>query len=265
MTARSAIVDAVAKEPDHTLLALDFDGTLSPIVDDPTAAYIHPDSLSAVASLATRLGRVAIVTGRPVQQVRKLGRFAETAGLQQVEIFGQYGAERWDAATESIQTVVSGGAIDEALHRLKHLLDELNLDDVHIEEKGLAVALHTRKSAPGTFEKILDPVEQIAKELDLAVEPGRHVIEVRSVGSDKGLAVRELLEKTGATQVVYIGDDLGDRPAFDAIKAMRADGLRGHLLCSASAEQQALVPLADVVLDGPDGVAQWLTDLAAAL
>ncbi len=62
--------------------------------------------------------------------------------------------------------------------------------------------------------------------------------------------------------MVFGGDDLGDLPAFDAVDALRQEGLGGLLLCSASAEQDALVARADVVLDGPDAVAEWLTALA---
>jgi trehalose 6-phosphate phosphatase len=65
--------------------------------------------------------------------------------------------------------------------------------------------------------------------------------------------------------VIFAGDDLGDLPAFDAVRQLREEGIEGLLVCSASYEEDALVQIADVILDGPTGVAVWLTDLADAL
>ena len=65
--------------------------------------------------------------------------------------------------------------------------------------------------------------------------------------------------------MVFAGDDLGDLPAFEAVLALRDEGLPGLLVCSASTEEDALVSISDVVLDGPAGVAGWLTALADAI
>ena len=91
---------------------------------------------------------------------------------------------------------------------------------------------------------------------------GRQVIELRAPGIDKGDAVRALVERLGARQVIFAGDDLGDLPAFTAVEELRDAGMGGLLICSASAEQDALVARADIVLDGPDAVADWLEALA---
>jgi trehalose 6-phosphate phosphatase len=64
---------------------------------------------------------------------------------------------------------------------------------------------------------------------------------------------------------VFAGDDLGDVPAFDTVDRLRARGYSGILVYSASAEQTALAERADVVVDGPDGVATWLQALADAV
>jgi trehalose 6-phosphate phosphatase len=62
--------------------------------------------------------------------------------------------------------------------------------------------------------------------------------------------------------VVFGGDDLGDVEAFEAVRSLRADGLPGLVVCSASHEQPDLVRLADVVVDGPAGVIDLLGTLA---
>jgi trehalose 6-phosphate phosphatase len=63
--------------------------------------------------------------------------------------------------------------------------------------------------------------------------------------------------------VLYAGDDLGDRAAYDAVEELRARGLAGVTVCSGSDEVAVLAERADVVVDGPDGVVRMLTKLAA--
>lgn len=244
-------------DPAGTLLALDFDGTLSPVVDDPASAFIHADSFAALQRLGTTLGAIAIVTGRPVEQARRLGRIDGSTGLDGLVICGQYGAERWDRATGELVTLAAPDAIGELEQRLPGLLAGVGVHDAQLEHKGLAIAVHTRGSAADS-DTIVAPLEALALELGLTVEPGREVVEVRMPGSDKGIALHTLLGED-VRRVIFAGDDLGDLPAFRAARALDIDSL---LICSHSPEQDALVPLADLVLDGPDGIAAWLTDLA---
>ena len=82
---------------------------------------------------------------------------------------------------------------------------------------------------------------------------------------DKGTALRRLVAETGARQVIFAGDDLGDLPAFRAVEQLRSEGIEGLLICSASHEEDALAGLSDLVLDGPAGVAAWLAALAERL
>lgn len=246
----------------QTLLALDFDGTLSPIVEDPASAWIHPGSLAALRRLGPVLGQIAIVTGRPVDQARRLGRFEEAPGLERLVVCGQYGAERWDAATGEVTRPERPLGVAALADLLPGWLAEHAAEAARIEDKGLAIALHTRGVAPGLLEQLSGPLTALADELGLHVEPGRQVIELRAPGSDKGAVLRDLVDRTGATAVLYAGDDLGDLPAFEVGRSLRDDGTDVTLVCSASVEQDALVPLADVVLDGPDDVAAWLTALA---
>ena len=95
------------------------------------------------------------------------------------------------------------------------------------------------------------------------IEPGRNVVEVRSGDMHKGQALRTFVAEQEATGVVFGGDDLGDVEAFEAVRALRADGLPGLVVCSASHQQPDLVELADVVVDGPTGVVELLGHLAS--
>lgn len=258
----SDVRGSVVADPAGTLLALDFDGTLSHIVDDPTRAFVHPDSVEALGRLGTVLGQLAIITGRPVRQALELGGFEGRPGFERLVIFGQYGAERWDAEHGAVSDPDRPEAVAELAATLPGWLAERGAGDVRIEDKGLAIALHTRGVDPSLMDSLREPVAALAAELGLAVEPGRQVIEVRGLGHDKGAALRTIAAESGARQIVFGGDDLGDLPAFAAVEQLRTQGVKGLLLCSASAEQDALVSRADVVLEGPDAVAAWLQALA---
>ncbi len=257
-------------DPAGTLLALDFDGTLAHIVDDPTEAYAHPDSIAALGRLGRHLGAIAIITGRPVTQALELGGFASIDGLERLVIFGQYGAERWDAAHQDTDDPDPRGServeiIDRLAERLPAILAQHGAEGAYVEDKGLAVAVHTRGLGADVVERLHAPLAEVAGEMGLTLEPGRQVLEVRFSGADKGEAMRTIVAEVEARTVVFAGDDLGDLPAFDAVDSLRAEGVRGVLICSASAEQDALVARADAVLDGPDAIAAWLTSWADRL
>ena len=264
MPATSPVV-APLDDPTGTLLALDFDGTLAHIVDDPTEAFAHPDAVSALGRLGHRLGAIAIITGRPVTQALELGGFASVDGLEGLVIFGQYGAERWHGDQESHVGSERVEIIDRLAERLPTILAEHGAEGVYVEDKGLALAVHTRGLAGDLVQRLHAPLATVAGEMGLTLEPGRQVLELRFSGADKGEALRTIVAETEARTVVFAGDDLGDLPAFDAVDRLRAEGVRGLLVCSASAEQDALVSRADVVLDGPDAIAAWLTEWADQL
>jgi trehalose 6-phosphate phosphatase len=253
---------------DRALVCLDFDGTLSPIVDDPAAAVIHPDGAEVLGSLAPRVLAVAVVTGRPCRQVLDLGGLAEIADRVapeggRLEVRGQYGAERWSSTDRRIESPEPPESLVELRERLPGLLAGAGLEAAYVEEKGLAIAVHTRRlpDPDRAARSALHLLEPVAEELGLTVEPGRRVVELRAPGSDKGAAVRRLVEELGAGAVVFVGDDLGDLAAFDEVARMREAGMPGVLVCSGSEEQRALAERADVVVDGPAGVMEWLSGL----
>jgi trehalose 6-phosphate phosphatase len=268
-SAESADRYAALRRAGRLLVGLDFDGTLSPIVDDPAAAVAHPEAAEALVRLAAEVRAIAIVTGRPAAQVLELARLEELADrvpADRLLVLGQYGNERWTSADRRVESPPPPAGLEELRARLPDLLAELGLDP-WVEEKGLAIAVHTRRTADpaGAFEVLLPALEDLAGRHGLVVEPGRLVVEVRAPGSDKGGAVRSLVEELDPGGVVFVGDDLGDLAAFVAVRELRAHGLPGLLVCSGSTEQTALVELADVVVPGPDGVVAFLRELATTL
>ena len=65
---------AIQSDPGAALVAMDFDGTLSPIVADPQAAYAHPGAAPALCELSERVGTLAVITGRPAGEAVEIGR-----------------------------------------------------------------------------------------------------------------------------------------------------------------------------------------------
>jgi trehalose 6-phosphate phosphatase len=260
-------LQAIIHSPAETLIGLDFDGTLAPIVDDPEQAYADPAAVAALGRLGERVGAVAVITGRPVRTAVRLGGFDTVAELGSMVVLGQYGVERWTAAQNSYDVPPAPAAIQAVADELPGLLESLDLSDVRVEHKGRAVGVHTRTLADPAeaFDRLEAPVRALADRHGLRVEPGKNVWEIRAPGMDKGAALRSVVAETGAKQVVFAGDDLGDLPAFEAVQALRQEGLAGLLVCSASYEEDALVAISDVILDGTTGVAQWLTALADAI
>jgi trehalose 6-phosphate phosphatase len=136
------------------------------------------------------------------------------------------------------------------------------------EDKGNAVAVHTRRAAhpQDALDALRGPLDALAARTGLTVEPGRLVIELRPPGTDKGTALYSLVAQRSPGSVTFCGDDLGDAAAFGAVRALRASGIRGLTVCSSSAETAPeLAAEADLVVDGPDGVVALLDGLAEVL
>ncbi|MET8228119.1 trehalose-phosphatase [Streptomyces sp. NPDC005301] len=258
-------LDAILGRPGRAVIALDFDGTLAPIVPDPEQARAHPGAVPALAALAPKVASVAVVTGRPAGVAVRHGGFAGVPGLEHLVVLGHYGAERWDAVSGTVNAPAPHPGVAAVRAELPGFLDEIGAwQGTWIEEKGRAVAVHTRRAADpqAAFETLRGPLTELAARHGLIVEPGRMVLELRPPGVDKGVALTEYVRETGAEAVLYAGDDLGDLPAFAAVDKLRSDGVPGLLVCSGSSEVAELAERADLVVEGPAGVVALLAALA---
>jgi trehalose 6-phosphate phosphatase len=266
-SSRQHLDDVRARLP-QTLICLDFDGVLAPIVNDPAAARIHPRAHQELIRLGSQALRIAVVTGRPVTQVLDLGRFQElgaalVAAGRDLTIVGQYGAEHWSATTGFIDAPAPPNGLARFEELLPTTLAETHTQDAYVEHKGLAIAVHTRRmpQPDAALARLDEPICALARECGLSVEHGRLVIEVRGGGFDKGTAVGRLVEELDPEGLVYIGDDLGDLPAVVALEAARSVGVAGLFVCAASAEEPALLDVADIAVNGSDGVMDFLATL----
>jgi len=248
-------------DPADAVVAVDFDGTLAPIVARPEDARPALSAIDALSELGGIVSGCAVVSGRAAEEAVRIGGLDAVPGLV---VYGHYGLQRW--ADGKLESPPPSPEIAKARVLLQAVVASA-ADGVHLEDKEHSLVVHTRPAAdPSAALQSLTPaVTDIAQRLGLETVPGRFVVEVRPPGTDKGLAVRRLVEEAGAHVAAYVGDDLGDLAAFDAVDAMRADGFGGLTVASVSPDAPPqLAQRADLVLDGPDAVVAFLRDLAAA-
>jgi trehalose 6-phosphate phosphatase len=261
-------------EPGAALVAVDFDGTLAPIVAEPSAARPHPDAAAALRSLAESIDAVAIVTGRPAAVAASLLGFTEDEAPNLL-VVGHYGLETWTAAAGVVPLAGvdprSSERVDHVRAALPALLRELGVPSgTRIEDKGAAVAVHVRETADphAALEMLREPLRRLAESQGLRLEPGRLVLEFRPRGSDKGTALLTLVDHFSARAVCYVGDDLGDIAAFDALENLRSKGFATLSIFSGVPDEPGLADLAaraDLELAGPDAVVAYLEGLLAAV
>jgi trehalose 6-phosphate phosphatase len=247
----------LAARPQEAAVFVDFDGSISEIVDDPGDARVMPAARAALTTLAGRVARVAVVSGRPVEF---LAGAVEVPGITLV---GQYGLERLvdgqvmvDPRVEPYFPAVAAAADDA----------ERELPGLTVERKGgVAVTVHWR-TAPEREPDAVAAVERIARRHGLTVYETRMARELRPpVPIDKGTAVESLLD--GIAVACFAGDDLGDLHAFQALARAVEEGRLQHAVRIAVGSQEApddVVAQADLVVDGPTGLVMLLEGLATA-
>ena len=235
---------------------LDFDGTLSPIVDDYRAASIPDETRDAIRRLAGTCP-VAIISGRDLADVRARVGIDDViyAGSHGFDIAGPDGLQaRPDAADAFLEPIA---AADRDLRAaVAHIRGAM------VERKTFSVAVHYREVAQGDVAALGEAVESVLARHDkLRKGRGKKVIEIQPRADwDKGRAVEWLLEHTHlgerAALPLYLGDDLTDEDAFAAL------GSRG---VGISVRGGGRATLADHALADPDDVRRflgWLSDLA---
>ncbi|MFE7353094.1 trehalose-phosphatase [Streptomyces sp. NPDC057543] len=259
---------AILARPDRAVIALDFDGTLADIVPDPEQARAHPGAVDALVALAPKVASIAVITGRPAGVAVRHGGFDGVRGLDHLVVLGHYGTERWDAVSGTVRTPAPHPGVAAVRAELPGVLDRFGAwHGTWIEEKGQALAVHTRRAADpqAAFDALREPLGELAARHGLIVEPGRLVLELRPPGMDKGVALAQYVRETDAESVLYAGDDLGDLAAYAAVEKLRTegpDGIPGLLVCSGSAEVPELAERADLLLNGPGAVVGFLAALA---
>ncbi len=232
-------------------MLFDYDGTLSPIVDDPAAARPLDGVPEALAELLAWYGVVGVLSGRPVE-------FLQPLLPPGVALSGLYGLEVVRNGTRTDHPYA--GAWREAIDDVARSSVSLGPPGMLVEPKGLSMTLHYRTN-PELADDVAAWAAAQASRSGLQVRPARMSVELHPpIRVDKGTALSSLVDDLPV--VCFVGDDRGDLPAFDALDRLADAGrvtVRGAV---ASSEAPAeLVERADLVFDGPEDVLAFLHDL----
>jgi len=210
-------LDRIADRP-PLLIALDFDGTLAPLQDDPEQSRMSEVAAHALAALAEHPDRVrvALVSGRALADLHRLAQ----PPLGTV-LIGSHGAERAQVAAHGLDRQDIRLTDDQA-DRLTELGSRMQAvargrDGVWVETKPAAVVVHTRLAEEPVRAEAESEALAIGDELGSAVLHGKNVVEVSVLTADKGAAVTALRAELGAGAVLYAGDDVTDEHALEAL------------------------------------------------
>ncbi|EZP29925.1 trehalose-phosphatase [Microbacterium oleivorans] len=205
------------------LVALDFDGTLAPLVDDPMSARMLPSARRAVDALvAAPETVVAFVSGRSLRDLRVIAEYAEGSPIL---LAGSHGAEY----------LIPGGPADQTLHpddtalrdRLRAEAGELAtaVPGAWIEPKTFGFGVHLRTVSDTTAAaRLRESVDTLMAEAapHWRRRQGHDIVEYAFTDAGKDAAVAHLRDVVGATAVIFAGDDVTDE---DAIRSLGSDDL----------------------------------------
>jgi trehalose 6-phosphate phosphatase len=243
-------------------LTTDFDGTMSEIAPSPEEAVIHPRCLASLARLVRVLPLVAVVSGRQVEDVRRL---VELAG---VVYLGNHGFEMYVNGDTQVAPAAS-----EHFLTVRRILDaarqQLDLPGLLFEDKVTSASIHYRLTAdPSAARKrVTSCLKALTEGMDMKVVQGRRVVELRPpVDVNKGTALADLLAAYDVASVVYAGDDQTDLDAFAGIRRWaRMTENRALAVAVISTEMPpGLREEADLAVEGVEGWADFLDALLEA-
>jgi trehalose 6-phosphate phosphatase len=261
---RSEALAPLRESPARAAIFFDIDGTLAPIVDQPSDAVVPEPTRQLLIAVARRYGAVACVSGRRASEARAM------VGVGTISYLGSHGSELLRVGgTEAV--------IDPELEGWRRRISdfgrqadtgELRRLRVRLEDKGPILAFHWR-SAPDqdAARAAIDALAARAESTGLRTHWGRKVLEVRPpVRIDKGAGISSFLDGQDIERAMYVGDDATDLDAFRMLGQLVEEGRLTHAIrvgVRSDEGPEEIVSQADIVVDGPKGVVELLSALAS--
>lgn len=253
-----AIREHLAADPVHSGLFLDFDGTLMPFAGPVQNIVLTDELLGDLRHLSEKLGTVAIVSGRP------LAFLVQTFPIPGVRLAGVYGLEEWvdGRRQEAPGVALWFPVIRKTVDELRRTTSELK--GVEVRDKNVSVIVHWSGDVDSPVgARISEIAHLLAIRTGLRRQPSKLAEELLPpVPVDKGFVVRRICREKALTTALYIGDDLSDIPAFEAVHEL--GGIAVAVDEQGRVPQpglEALTKHADFVLAGPAEVHRLLATL----
>ncbi|XP_039125478.1 probable trehalose-phosphate phosphatase 6 isoform X1 [Dioscorea cayenensis subsp. rotundata] len=226
-----------ASKGKQIVMFLDYDGTLSPIVEDPDRAFMSDTMRDAVRDIASYFP-TAIVSGRCRDKVYSFVRLAELyyAGSHGMDIKGPVkGPKNTKSKTKAVLFQPASEFLPMINEVFKTLLETTkSTPGAKVENNKFCVSVHFRCVEEKKWISLAEQVRSVLKEYPkLRITQGRKVLEIRpTIKWDKGKALEFLLESIGFANCdhvlpVYIGDDRTDEDAFKFVRKVLRDRGQG--------------------------------------
>ena len=254
------LLRALRASPATSGLFLDFDGTLSDIVEIPSDARPVKGVGELLRGLARTYRLVAAVSGRTAAEL------LEWLGPE-IEIWGLYGAQRVrDGRIElSDRAKPYADLMARVRSDAEQRVDSLAVPGVIVEDKGVIVTLHWRAADDpwGAEEAVRALISELSSRYGVTYAEGKASCELRPpVEFSKGHVVLDRARALRLRGALFAGDDHGDLPGFDALDQLSAEGMTTVRVGVRSNEAPPeLLERADVLVEGPAGVVKLLSGL----
>jgi trehalose 6-phosphate phosphatase len=255
---------ALVADPARALIALDYDGTLAPIVTDPALAVPAVGARDVLRACAVTFGAVALISGRPTASLIALLDL-DAADAPALTVLGLYGRQPW--RPDEPPPVPTRAAPPTAARAELAALLRRAADPLRLEDKGESWAVHARglPDPAAALARIRPDLVRLAGRHGLRVQPGRAVLELVTPGPDKGDALRLMADQVHARAVLWAGDDVADLAGFDALDQLRTRGVPGVGVAVANDEVSAPGQRADATVPDPAGLLGLLSRLIRAV
>jgi trehalose 6-phosphate phosphatase len=198
----------------HLLVAMDFDGTMAPLVDHAGDARALPRSAAAFAAL-TELPRTttALISGRALASLR-----AVASPPEETLLIGSHGAEVWmgPGSSELMLDDAQRELLAEVRRELEGIVEQA--PGTLLEDKPAGVVLHTRLAADDVAEDAVAAARTVLQDRSgVFLKSGNRVLETSVVNASKGEGIAFLRQAAGATAVAFAGDDTTDEDALASL------------------------------------------------
>lgn len=247
------VVGRLARHLGDLAVLTDLDGTLAAIRPRPEDVTIVDGARAALGALAGRAALVAVVSGRGIDDLFRI------VGVPEISYAGNHGMEFRRPGQDPAPDPAAARHRPDIEGFMERWRAGLGERDVEIEDKGVTLSLHYRRSrSPAAAAAFLEEtVAPAARDAGLVPTPGRKILEIRPpVRLDKGTAARALVAESGARRALFMGDDHTDLDASRALRDMCEEGALDEAVwvgVDGDEVPREVVEGADLVVDGPEG------------